>query len=80
MGRKTAEAVAVALAQAALPPRRQHGDGGDHGGRRGSRPGGPGRPAVNTATGEIMEDDADGTARPRAHGTTSTTEKTEQDT
>ncbi|MFE6229137.1 MULTISPECIES: excinuclease ABC subunit UvrC [unclassified Streptomyces] len=38
-GRKTAEAVAVALAQAA-----------------------PAAPAVNTATGEIMEDDGDGTA------------------
>lgn len=39
MGRKTAEAVVVALAQAA-----------------------PAAPAVNTATGEIMEDDGGGTA------------------
>ncbi|MGA5215769.1 excinuclease ABC subunit UvrC [Streptomyces cinereoruber] len=81
MGRKTAEAVAVALAQAApAAPAVNTATGEIMEDDAAPAPAAPTAPVVNTATGEIMEDGADVTARPRAHGTTSTTEKTEQDT
>ncbi|MFZ4301058.1 excinuclease ABC subunit UvrC [Streptomyces cinereoruber] len=81
MGRKTAEAVVVALAQAApAAPAVNTATGEIMEDDAAPAPAAPAAPVVNTATGEIMEDGADVTARPRAHGTTSTTEKTEQDT
>ncbi|MFC7931232.1 excinuclease ABC subunit UvrC [Streptomyces cinereoruber] len=81
MGRKTAEAVVVALAQAApAAPAVNTATGEIMEDDAAPAPAAPTAPVVNTATGEIMEDGADVTARPRAHGTTSTTEKTEQDT
>ncbi|WP_432127408.1 excinuclease ABC subunit UvrC [Streptomyces sp. bgisy082] len=81
MGRKTAEAVVAALAGAAPgAPAVNTATGEIMEDDTAPAQAAPAAPAVNTATGEIMEDDADVTARPRAHGTTSTTEKTEQDT
>ncbi|MFE6457172.1 excinuclease ABC subunit UvrC [Streptomyces cinereoruber] len=81
MGRKTAEAVVVALAQAApAAPAVNTATGEIMEDDAAPAPAASAAPVVNTATGEIMEDGADVTARPRAHGTTSTTEKTEQDT
>ncbi|MFC8291800.1 excinuclease ABC subunit UvrC [Streptomyces sp. NPDC057242] len=81
MGRKTAEAVVAALAGAAPgAPAVNTATGEIMEDDTASAQAAPAAPVVNTATGEIMEDDADVTARPRAHGTTSTTEKTEQDT
>ncbi|MFF4170439.1 excinuclease ABC subunit UvrC [Streptomyces sp. NPDC001744] len=96
MGRKTAEAVVATLARtvpaapavnmatgeileddvpsAALPGDAAGATMEDDG------PPAPPAPAAHTAAGGIMEDDGDGAARPRANGTTSTTEKTEQDT
>ncbi|MFE5510791.1 excinuclease ABC subunit UvrC [Streptomyces sp. NPDC056529] len=81
MGRKTAEAVVAALAGAAPgAPAVNTATGEIMEDDTAPAQAAPAAHAVNTATGEIMEDDADVTARPRAHGTTSTTEKTEQDT
>ncbi|MFE5899021.1 MULTISPECIES: excinuclease ABC subunit UvrC [unclassified Streptomyces] len=81
MGRKTAEAVVAALAGAAPgAPAVNTATGEIMEDDTAPAQAAPAAPAVNTATGEIMEDDADVTARPRVHGTTSTTEKTEQDT
>ncbi|MFJ3502875.1 excinuclease ABC subunit UvrC [Streptomyces sp. NPDC090135] len=81
MGRKTAEAVVAALAGAAPgAPAVNTATGEIMEDDTAPAQAAPAAPVVNTATGEIMEDDADVTARPRVHGTTSTTEKTEQDT
>ncbi|MGJ7420131.1 excinuclease ABC subunit UvrC [Streptomyces cinereoruber] len=90
MGRKTAEAVAAALALAApAAPAVNTATGEIMEDDVAPAPATPAVPAAHTAAGEIMEDGADVTARPRTHGTTSTTEKhgttsttekTEQDT